>query len=850
MAGDALGALRVNLSLWLAVVLAGVALLGFVARAPSVATAIALTAITAAASVPSYQLVAPPQGGVGMRRFEEGSVLTMEGTLTREPERMPDHTRLYVNVSRAGDGEEALSPENQPTLTSRSAASSPWSGRGRERVGAIRVVVQGADGRYIADAGRIGDMVRFSGRLRFPRNYGDPGEFDYEGFVSREGIDATMMAKEGESGRSITILARHPSFPTSQVESIRRRIANFIGRNLRDPEAAELRALVIGDRGGITDRMHQVFGRTGMAHLLVISGLHLSMVGAAIFVLVRLLTMISPTATARGWPNKAAALAAGVGVAAYAVIAGHHVSTMRALVMVVAYMFAIVIDRAREALASLALAAIIICVAIPGSSADIGFQLSFASVITIVLGMQRYTAWASMRRRLRSMSGGVAPRREIAIEWIMGYVAVSFWAMIGTAPLTAYYFNQFSIVGLIANAVVVPIMGFGGTVLGLAASAMSFVWDAPARLMLSCAGQLIALGNWCVDWFVRWPGAWFAMFTPTWIEIALVYALLAIWLTRPLPASPFDQSPSNLEALPKTTQYRRMVAAALTIAAIADAGWWTYDRWFDSRLRVTFLSVGEGDAAVVRYGGSRVMLIDAGGAGHGFDAGERLVARFLWSQKIMRVDQIAVSHPDQDHFGGVDFVARNFNPGEIWTNGDRSDDVGYQSLMDTIAALRIPVRVADNRSPPLELAGTTIAVLNPKAEPTIVRNNASMIIRAEKGGSAILFTGDLEAQGERALIDTGADLRAAILKVPHHGSRTSSSSEFIDAVRPRAAVISLGYRNRFHFPAAEVVDHYRAEGAHVLRTDIDGAVTATIDDDGAMSVESYRGSDVVSFPDD
>lgn len=828
VAGDALGALRVCLPLWSAVALAGVALAGFVARAPAVAMALALTAIAVGASVPSYRLVAPARDGAGLHRFGEGAQLAIEGTLAREPERMPDHTRLYVDVARAGEDGQSLS-----------AAS-----------GSIRVVVLGSEGRYIADIGRIGDTVRFSGRLRFPRNYGDPGEFDYEGFMAREGIGATMMAKEGEGAQSITILARHPRFPTAQVESIRRSIANFIDRNLRDPEAAELRALVIGDRSGITDRMHQIFGRTGMAHLLVISGLHLSMVGAAIFALVRLLTMISPTAAARGWPNKTAALAAGIGVATYAVIAGHHVSTVRALVMVVAYMFAIVIDRAREALASLALAAIVICIAIPGSSADIGFQLSFASVIAIVLGMRRYAAWASTRRRLRSMSGAVAPHREIAIEWIVGYLAVSFWAMIGTAPLTAYYFNQFSLVGLIANAVVVPIMGFSGTVLGLAASAMSFVWDAPARLMLQCAGGLIALGNCCADWFVRWPGAWSAMFTPTWIEIALVYALLLLWLTRPLLSSPLDQSASDNESPPKTPDYRRMLATALTIAVIADAGWWTYDRLLDSRLRVTFLSVGEGDAAVVRYGGSRVMLIDAGGAGHGFDAGERLVAPFLWSQKIMRVDQIAISHPDQDHFGGVDFVARNFHPREIWTNGDRGDDAGYQSLMDTIAALRVPVRVADNRLPALVVGETTIATLNPKAEPEVARNNASMIIRVEHGGSAVLFTGDLEAQGERILIDTGADLRAAILKAPHHGSRTSSSPLFVNAVRPRAAVISLGYRNRFHFPAAEVVDRYRTEGADVLRTDQDGAVTAIVDADGDITVETYRATHPVSFHDD
>src|SRR5262249_43634474 len=145
------------------------------------------------------------------------------------------------------------------------------------------------------------------------------------------------------------------------------------------------------DRGAIDDSLRETFARTGMAHLLVISGLHLSFVAAAAFAVARLLMMVlAPALSSRGWANKVAAIAAALAVCAYATIAGHHVSTIRALIMVVAYMFAVIIDRAREAVASLALAAIVICVAIPGSTADIGFQLSFASVLAILLGTQRF----------------------------------------------------------------------------------------------------------------------------------------------------------------------------------------------------------------------------------------------------------------------------------------------------------------------------------------------------------------------------------------------------------------------------------------------------------------------------
>ena len=190
---------------------------------------------------------------------------------------------------------------------------------------------------------------------------------------------------------------------------------------------------------------------------------------------------IFPALTARGYANKFAAAAAALTVCAYASIAGHHVSTMRALVMVLAYTVAILIDRSRELLASLALAALIICFVLPGSTADIGFQLSFASVLVILIGMRRFAACWRWRYANPLAPPVERSRLNLIGESIAGYVAVSFWALIGTAPLTAFHFNQFSIVGLVANAVVVPIMGFGAVVCGLAAAGMSFIY-VPSRV--------------------------------------------------------------------------------------------------------------------------------------------------------------------------------------------------------------------------------------------------------------------------------------------------------------------------------------------------------------------------------
>ena len=575
----------------------------------------------------------------------EGSRVTIEGRVFRETEHEAYGDRLYVKVGRAAEQGGTMSDSS----------------------GNVRIAVLGG-GIF-----KLGDEIRLTARIHFPRNYGNPGEFDYVGLMARDGIDATMTAPKNSLGSAkFQILGHRSIFPGSEIESIRTHIGEFFDRNLTYPENAEMRALVIGDQGEIGEPLRQTFARTGMAHLLVISGLHLSIVAAAMFAAVRLAMMLLPGLANRGYANKIAALASMLAVCAYASIAGHHVSTVRALTMVLAYMLAVAIDRSREAIASLALAAIVICVALPGSTADIGFQLSFASVIAIVLGMRRFTAWFARRKRLGRLRAEPSSPRWRFIEAPAGYLAVSFWAMVGTAPLTAYHFNQFAIVGIVANAVVVPIMAFGATISGLIAAALSFFSESAARPILLFGASALAAGNGLASWFVDWPLAWFRIFTPTILELVIAYAFLAIWLLAPLAVAisgrrsrgDISGDATNLSGF----GWRARCVLALAGVLVVDAGYWTYDRFFNPDLRVTFLSVGEGDGAVVRFPGSRVMLIDGGGSYGGFDAGERIVAPYLWSQKIMHVDYIALSHPDLDHFGGLDFIAMNFAPRAFWTH--------------------------------------------------------------------------------------------------------------------------------------------------------------------------------------
>lgn len=821
--GDGLGNLRWFASGWALCLLSILAAAAFLTRRSRAGYVLALIAIAAGATLPVRDLLMPAASMQTIRELPEGQKVTIEGVLIDEPEHLADRTHLDIRVSRAGLAGEALS-----------AAT-----------GNVRVTLLSQTNPL------IGDELSVTSRLRFPRNNGNPGEYDYAGSMARNGIAATMtIAPKQEDAGALQVLAHHPRFPFSQLQNLRDRIADLMDRNLPSQEAGEMRALVIGDRSGIDDDLRNSFARTGMAHLLVISGLHLGFVAAAVFVAVRFLTiLLAPGLASRGWANKAGAIGAMIAVCAYTAIAGHHVSTVRAMVMVLVYMMAVVLDRASEAIASLALAAIVICLILPGSTADVGFQLSFASVFAIVVGMRRFVAWSKMRQRHDRLPGEPPARGWVLAERPLGYVAVSFWGMVGTAPLTAFHFNQVAFVGLIANAVVVPIMGFGATVAGLLAAIFGLVWEPAGAWILAIGSYALRVSNWLAQWFVEWPAAWAHFFTPTSIELVMAYLLILLWLSAPMARVEMHPGTRQSEQNPSGRfGWRTTTIAVLMVLAVVDAAWWIHDRYFDPDLRITFLAVGEGDAAVVRFPGGRVMLIDAGESYGGYDSGERVVAPYLWSRKILHVDYLALSHPDADHFGGFAYIASNFSPTEFWAPDIASSDESYATMLIAMAQANVRLVTLSPGGAARNIADVRIDTLIDSAPPRVAKhNNGSAMLRLVFGKIGYLFAGDIEAAAEKKFIEEGADLRATILKVPHHGSRSSSTAEFIEAVHPSVAVISDGYMNRFHFPAPEVIDRYAVARVKLFRTDLDGAVMTNAAPE-RVEVHPFRGSSVTVTP--
>lgn len=750
------------------------------------------------ASFVLHQRLSPQLPPTHLRHLPLPQDATVEGWLFREPDRFPHRGRLYLEALHIWrDG--VLQPTSGKILLNVRSLTGPW---------------------------QYGDVVRAPLRLRAPRNFRTPGSFDYEGYLARQEVYLTAFLWDDAK---IERIGWQGTWLRAQLEHMRRALGDFFSSHLDARTAAVLRALIVGDESGVTKDLRTAFSRAGVAHVLSISGLHISLVAMAAFgawwwVLGRsrylLLRFVMP---------KLAALLTILPVLLYAGLAGGNLATWRSVVMVLVYLFAIVVDRQDEVYRSLALAALLISFLWPGAALEISFQLSFLSVLSILLGMEHFSAWWA---RWRPPTPGVPPSwQERGLHWGAAYIAVSVYALFGTAPLTALYFNQVSVAGLFANLLVVPLLGSAAVLLGLAASAVFFLHSGVASWVLVGAGWVTQAGTWLTTRVGTWSWAAFDVVTPTVLELSLLYGCFLCLL--------FLSFPTRTRA----ATVSKYLLPVLLLALVVDGLVWVQDRYFRQELRVSFLDVGQGDAAVVELPGSQVMVIDGGGfASEEFDSGEAILAPFLWSRKIGRVDIVAMSHPQLDHYGGLAFIVERFAPREFWFNGEQSSAQRFARLWTALEQRGVQRRQLCREAADIALSEVVVQVLHPPCQPIgLDTNNASLVLRLSHGEVDVMFSGDIEAEGERELTAANASIASEILKAPHHGSRTSSTPGFVSAITPQLVVASLGHLNRFGFPAAEVVRRYEVQDSRLLRTDVEG--TVSIVSDGQSYRVETRGTD-------
>ena len=620
---------------------------------------------------------------------------------------------------------------------------------------------------------RSGERWRLHVRLKRPRGFANPGGFDYEEWLFRRGIAATGYVRGGRNER-----ISPGSWSLSRLRhGLSERIDTALG-----PEASLrplIKALALGMRGEMSSQQWRVLRSTGTAHLMAISGLHVGLVAGLAFGLGSLAWRLPGVSVLLVDAKRVGAGAAIMAALVYAALAGFSVPTQRAAVMVVALMLAILARRPVAPATLLGRALLAVLLLDPFAVNEAGFWLSFAAVALIFYGV-------SGRLVLRRSAGQRIWWRYGRIQCLLGLALL---------PLGFRFFGEYPVAAPLANAFAVPWVSalvVPPVLAGMLASVLS----------PSAGAALLELGHLALS--VLWHGLEFlAGHVPV------------------LPAGP---------TLPRAQMLAGLAGALILVAPRGTPGRWLGALWMaplffpspallpEGAVRVAVLDVGQGAAVVLRTR-DRTLVYDTGPRfSDRFDAGAAVLVPYLRHYGIRAVDVLVLSHRHRDHVGGAESVLQGAAVESVVTN------------VSAWAGRATPCREGGQ----WEWNGVHFSIFHPHSDAHDTGNEGSCVIRVVAGESAVLLTGDIGEPSERTLIERH-QLQADLLLVPHHGSATSSSPAFLDAVKPSLALASYGYRNRFDLPSPEVMTRYRSRGIPVLATAAEGAIEVDLYPDGTMS---------------
>lgn len=630
-----------------------------------------------------------------------------------------------------------------------------------------------------AFAPRVGERWRMTVRLKRPHGFQNPGGFDYEAYLFRKRIRARGYVRESPPAERLSY-AHGVRYAIGQVrQDLGERLRAVLGDNAH---GGLIVALANGDTRGITDAQWNLLRQTGTVHLVAISGLHISLVAGLIFFLARYL-WAWPGYTVLRMPAPVFAAVAGfLAAAAYAALAGFVIPTQRALIMLAVALGAVVLRRRWPPSMLLAVALFLVLAHDPLAVMASGFWLSFVAVGAIVYAVHGDHGGRSLWRKWGH------------VQWAVG---------LGMLPLLLWLFQEASLVSPIANLLavpafdllVVPLTLAGALLIGIGLEGLASLPLTPATWLLDVLWPVLGA-------LAELPYAQWAQHRPAgWTLVCAAIGTVLLLAPRGWPA----RAVGGVWLLP----------LFLVRPPVPAAG----EMWF------TLLDVGQGLAAVVRTQ-SHTLVFDTGARfSSRFDAGSAVVVPYLQQAGVRAIDTLVVSHGDNDHAGGAPAVLAAF---PVMRTLSGSPDVPGESCRAGQA---------------WRWDGVEFAVLSPP-EPLAGRHNdGSCVLRVSSDHGTVLLSGDIERRAESQLLQAGAPLAADVLVAPHHGSRTSSTTEFVQRVRPRYALFPVGYRNRYRHPHPQVLARYEALGARLYDSASSGALEFRLDRDGIVVMrfrERYR----------
>ena len=629
---------------------------------------------------------------------------------------------------------------------------------------------------------RAGERWQFVLRLKRPHGTANPHGFDYEAWLLEQNIRATGYVRKDPNNFRLNEIVLSPGY---LVERVRDNVALRLKRVLQDaPYSQVLTALAIGDQHAIPQSQWRIFLRSGVNHLISISGLHITLFSSLVYMIAQALWRRCARCTQRLPARKAAVLFGVAAALAYALVTGFAVPAQRTLYMLTIVALALWFDRLSSPSRVLALALLAVALLDPWAVLSPGFWLSFGAVAVIFFSVsQRIGATKPWLQALR----------------VQGAVTL------GLVPAMLLLFQQVSLVSPFANLIAIPVVSYLIVPLTLLGAFL------PLDFPLHMAHAVMAILMRVLEWVAQAPDAIWQQHAPARWTVAIALAGMA-WLLAPrgFPA--------------------RWVGGCLLLPMFL----WAPPLLPFGTVRLTVLDVGQGLALVVRTR-EHALVYDTGARfTRDVDAGARTVVPYLRASGIKALDGLVVSHADNDHSGGALSVL---------------DGVPVAWLL---ASLPPEHAILQRGTPSFACSagqqwvwdGVRFEVLHPLAESYAEKrksNDRSCVLRIVAGPHRLLLPADIEAKSERELLARDASaLRAEVLVVPHHGSRTSSTPEFVAAVQPTLAIFTVGYRNRFRHPRPEVVARYRATQTQLLQSDTDGAIEITASATGPLVFAAYR----------
>ncbi|MFC2162019.1 DNA internalization-related competence protein ComEC/Rec2, partial [Acidobacteriota bacterium] len=595
---------------------------------------------------------------------------------------------------------------------------------------------------------------------------------------------STLLIQKISSGSNFSPFRQIAKFKQVLVRQIEKFFPSPDNPLTVSSQGAVIEALLLGDRGRMDDSVSRALQNAGIFHLFAISGAHIALISFLFFSFFRLIRI----------PTRSSYVILMIFLIVYALLVEGRPSILRATIMTLIFLLGKLIWRETDLLNTISISAFALLCINPFSLFNAGFQMTYLATLSIVIFYPKIIKYL--------------PKWPLRVSEIF---ALSTASQLGVLPIVAKTFNRITFSSLILNFAALPLVAL--------IMISSYIFLFFSFLSPVFANYLVHIVNFLINFLISishlFDGFTFLSFripTPHTVTIIGYFIfLLSCVLFR------------NKKKLKRVAFAGFLVFFAVLILYPFPAK--------SKDLRVTFIDVGQGDSILVEFPGKKKLLIDGGGIfSDSFDIGEQVLSPFLWEKGIKTIDYLVLTHPHPDHLNGLVSVSRNFKVREFWESLSPTANKSYEELLQNLSQSTKHRRMFRGYSRNIE--DSVIDILHPIERPiqsVSIDNEKSMVLRLSYGQTSFLFTGDIGEATERNMLENMISIKSDILKSPHHGSLSSSSEEFLNAVRPSVIVIQVGENNRFNFPHPIILQRYEDNGATLFRTDSHGAIEISSD---------------------